>query len=106
MSDCFNHCLDAYEDLGRQVESGEFTGFGNKRSKGCSTPYDPLFYHSKVTFEKLEHETASSFLLKINGHKLWIPKKICRKFNLDSKTVYIHTETYLKIIRKDINEKA
>lgn len=101
MSDCFNHCLDAYEDLGRQISDGEFVGFGKGRSRSTSAPYDPLFYHSKVSFDRVCAESEKSYNLLIQGHRIWIPKKICRKFDLEKMTVYVHTSTYIKIIRKE-----
>lgn len=100
MSDCFDHCLDAYEDLGCQISEGEFVGFGRGRSRSTSAPYDPLFYHSKVIFDRVYAESEKSYCLIIQGESIWIPKKICRKFNLESKTVYVHSSTYVKILRK------
>ena len=65
-----------------------------------------LFYHSKIFFDSITAETKKAYLLKINNKmELWIPKKICKKMVLDNENyessfVYIHTETYKKIVKK------
>ena len=65
-----------------------------------------LFYHSKIFFDSITAETEKAYLLKINDKmELWIPKKICKNMVLDNENyescfVYIHTETYKKIVKK------
>ena len=64
-----------------------------------------LFYHSKIFFKEITAETDNAYLLKINKKReLWIPKSICKNMTLNPKDyessfVYIHTETYKKIVK-------
>lgn len=102
MSDTFNHCLDAYESLGQQIADGEFTGFGRQSTAGAA--YDPLFYHSKITFSVIKKETERAYLLNTKDTDLWVPKKICRKLDINNKTVYVHTTTFLEILRSSVND--
>lgn len=63
-----------------------------------------LFYHEKVYFKGITAETEKAYLLRITKKmELWIPKKICKNMEKqldDSGCVYIHKETYNKIVKK------
>lgn len=69
-------------DYNDAFPSGEFHG-------GASG--DPLFYHSKVEYKKIQHQTEKATLFLFhNGLDLWVAKKLCVGLDLERKTVFIH----------------
>tara|TARA_R100001377_G_scaffold24780_1_gene13370 strand:- start:264 stop:518 length:255 start_codon:yes stop_codon:yes gene_type:complete len=55
---------------------------------------DPLYYHTKVCFDELIEIREKSIYFKIDGLKVWMPKKCCRKLNETDNTVYIWNKVY------------
>jgi len=49
MSDCFDHCADAWDNRDLHQESGWY-GLG---CEGTGSAPDPLFYHHKVSFARI-----------------------------------------------------
>ena len=55
---------------------------------------DPLYYHTKVNFDELLEVREKAIRFKINGLKVWMPKKCCRQLNETNNEVYIWTKVY------------
>ena len=55
---------------------------------------DPLHYHTKVNFDELLEVREKAIKFKINGLKVWMPKKCCRQLDENNKKVYIWTKVY------------
>ena len=55
---------------------------------------DPLYYHTKVNFDELLETREKAIRFKINGLKVWMPKKCCRQLDEINKKVYIWTKVY------------
>ena len=55
---------------------------------------DPLYYHTKVNFDELLEVREKAIKFKINGLKVWMPKKCCRHLNKINNEVYIWTKVY------------
>ena len=55
---------------------------------------DPLYYHTKVNFDELLEVREKAIRFKINGLKVWMPKKCCRQLNKTNNEVYIWTKVY------------
>ena len=90
MSDCFDHMTDAFESFDRSMDDG----FGSFRGDN----YDPLFYHAKLEFLEIKHETDKAYCMLLkNDEVLWIPKSICKSLNLNNKTVFVHRRTFKSI---------
>ena len=93
MSDCFDHMADAFDSYDRSQDEG----FINRKTHRNLNVFerDPLFYHRKIEFLKIEHETEKAYLLKISEQKgVWVPKSICKKKTKNS--MYVHTATFEK----------
>ena len=55
---------------------------------------DPLYYHTKVNFDELIETREKAIRFKINGLKVWMPKKCCRQLDETNNEVYIWTKVY------------
>ena len=55
---------------------------------------DPLYYHTKVNFDELLEVREKAIKFKINGLKVWMPKKCCRHLDKVNNEVYIWTKVY------------
>ena len=55
---------------------------------------DPLYYHTKVNFDELLEVRDKALWFKIDGLKVWMPKKWCRHLNKSNNEVYIWTKVY------------
>ena len=55
---------------------------------------DPLHYHTKVNFDELIETREKAIRFKINGLKVWMPKKCCRQLDEINNEVYIWTKAY------------
>ena len=55
---------------------------------------DPLHYHTKVNFDELLEVREKAIRFKINGLKVWMPKKCCRQLDETNNEVYIWTKAY------------
>ena len=55
---------------------------------------DPLYYHTKVNFDELLEVREKAIRFKIDGLKVWMPKKCCRKLDEINNEVYIWTKVY------------
>ena len=55
---------------------------------------DPLYYHTKVNFDELIETREKAIRFKINGLKVWMPKKCCRHLDKINNEVYIWTKVY------------
>ena len=55
---------------------------------------DPLYYHTKVNFDELIETREKAIRFKINGLKVWMPKKCCRHLDEINNEVYIWTKVY------------
>ena len=61
---------------------------------------DPLYYHTKVNFDELLEVREKAIRFKINGLKVWMPKKCCRQLDENNKKVYICTKVYESNMQK------
>ena len=61
---------------------------------------DPLFYHTKVNFDELLETREKAIRFKIDGLKVWMPKKCCRQLDENNKKVYIWTKVYESNMQK------
>ena len=61
---------------------------------------DPLYYHTKVNFDELLEMREKAIRFKINGLKVWMPKKCCRQLDEINKKVYIWTKVYKSNMQK------
>ena len=61
---------------------------------------DPLYYHTKVNFDELLEVREKAIRFKINGLKVWMPKKCCRQLDKNNKKVYIWTKVYESNMQK------
>jgi hypothetical protein len=86
MSDTFNHCLDAYEDL------WSHDGYERYRE---STPrfirnncYDDIYEYRRKDqyiihkFESLYMQTEKAYCFKLKEDLYWIPKKLCKSITI------------------------
>ena len=55
---------------------------------------DPLYYHTKVNFDELLEVRDKALWFKIDGLKVWMPKKCCRQLDEINNEVYIWTKVY------------
>ena len=55
---------------------------------------DPLYYHTKVNFDELLEVREKAIRFKIDGLKVWMPKKCCRQLDETNNEVYIWTKVY------------
>ena len=55
---------------------------------------DPLYYHTKVNFDELLEVREKAIRFKIDGLKVWMPKKCCRHLDEINNEVYIWTKVY------------
>ena len=55
---------------------------------------DPLYYHTKVNFDELLETRDKALWFKIDGVKVWMPKKCCRQLDEINNEVYIWTKAY------------
>ena len=55
---------------------------------------DPLHYHTKVYFDELLETREKAIRFKIDGLKVWMPKKCCRQLDEINNEVYIWTKVY------------
>ena len=55
---------------------------------------DPLYYHTKVNFDELLEVRDKALWFKIDGVKVWMPRKCCRHLNKNNNEVYIWTKVY------------
>ena len=55
---------------------------------------DPLYYHTKVNFDELIETREKAIRFKIDGLKVWMPKKCCRQLDEINNEVYIWTKVY------------
>ena len=55
---------------------------------------DPLYYHTKVNFDELLEVREKAIRFKIDGLKVWMPKKCCRQLDEINNEVYIWTKVY------------
>ena len=55
---------------------------------------DPLYYHTKVNFDELLEVRNKALWFKIDGLKVWMPKKCCRQLDEINNEVYIWTKVY------------
>ena len=55
---------------------------------------DPLYYHTKVNFDELLEVRDKALWFKIDGLKVWMPKKCCRHLDEINNEVYIWTKVY------------
>ena len=100
MSDIFDHCLDAYEDMWNRNNGfvGRYLPEKRRNYSNCSSNYDPrpnnfvkdsTYYHTKYRFIKLIDETKQAYKFQFYFGERWIPKKLCKKLNKDKHTVYV-----------------
>jgi len=61
---------------------------------------DPLYYHTKVNFDELLEVRDKALWFKIDGLKVWMPKKCCRHLDKINKKVYIWTKVYESNMQK------
>lgn len=99
MSDCFNHCLDAYEDLyARGEEESRYGAYGrgSRTSHREQTYYDlsEIKTQYKVKkFVKLCYETLRAKLFSDGYNEYWIPKsKIRNSWEMKGKKRPIRVE--------------
>jgi len=55
---------------------------------------NPLFYHTEVCYDELIEKREKAIRFKIDGIKVWMPIKCCKKLNEADNTVYIWTKVY------------
>ena len=55
---------------------------------------DPLYYHTKVNFDELLEVRDKALWFKIDGVKVWMPRKCCRQLDETNNKVYIWTKVY------------
>ena len=55
---------------------------------------DPLYYHTKVNFDELLEVREKAIRFKIDGLKVWMPKKCCRQLDKNKNEVYVWTKVY------------
>ena len=87
-------------EFNARMDRDEYTGgyFSSHCRSNSDFNKDPLFYHTKVKFNALVRKTDKAYLLMFEGfNKIWIPVKICRHFDLSTRTVYVHTKTFREI---------
>ena len=61
---------------------------------------DPLYYHTKVNFDELLEVRDKALWFKIDGVKVWMPRKCCRHLNKNNNEVYIWTKVYESNMKK------
>ena len=61
---------------------------------------DPLYYHTKVNFDELLEVRNKALWFKIDGLKVWMPKKCCRQLDETNNEVYIWTKVYESNMQK------
>ena len=85
--------VDAFDSYDRSQDKG----FINRKTHRNFNVFerDPLFYHRKIEFLEIEHETEKAYLLKISEQEgVWVPKSICKKKTKNS--MYVHAATFKK----------
>lgn len=90
MSDCFDHELDAWESY----EQAEELTYGYVRSTNREFTTDHLYYHKKIHFNALIHETKRAYLFHLETEdgepqNQWIPKGVCKEYCPASNTVWV-----------------
>ena len=55
---------------------------------------DPLYYHTKVNFDELLEVRDKALWFKIDGLKVWMPRKCCKQLDESNNEVYIWTKVY------------
>ena len=55
---------------------------------------NPLHYHTKVNFDELLEVREKAIRFKIDGLKVWMPKKCCRQLDKNNNEVYVWTKVY------------
>lgn len=110
MSDIFDHCLDAYEDL------WSHDGYDRHRE---TTPrfirnncYDDIYEYRRkdhyIThkFESLYMQTEKAYCFKLEDKLYWIPKKLCKNIEIvDSKKRPCRVKVFNKFILKPVEDK-
>ena len=96
MSDIFDHAMDAYESY----YSGSDNWYDKKHYPNCEFVPNPLHYHTKISFTELVAETDLARLITYLDKDIWVPKSIMKKFSLETNTVYVHTKTFLTIVKQ------
>ena len=61
---------------------------------------NPLHYHTKVNFDELLEIREKAIRFKIDGLKVWMPKKCCRQLDEINNEVYIWTKVYESNMQK------
>jgi len=98
MSDCFDHALDAYESQGAYWDGSDQRGPDIGYSE---TLCNPLHYFTKMKFVSVIRETDKAQLIEIREHvEIWFPKSVCKEWDFNDNTVYIHTKLLKKNIKK------
>ena len=96
MSDPFEF-YDPWDD-----EHAEFNNElkGIRRFKEKDYDYDPLYYHVKIKYREIMHETERALCLRMDkrGKKcFWVPKSIIRNHRVSKKTMYVHEKTWINL---------
>ena len=95
MSDHYTEAWDQWQDMGCP---SPHVGGGGGSGLRTPTPTNHNYYHCTMVFDSIEYETEKLILFRFKDKPdLWIPRKICKEFNLDLKTVLVHTEILRKI---------
>lgn len=96
MSDCFDHMCDAYE----RHWNGEWE---EPRYYRSSYNYNPLYHHTKIPYKSFKEISDKCYKFvfqhesKLYSFELYVPKKLCKSFDFNKKTVFIHDSFAPKI---------
>lgn len=102
MSDCFDHMVDAFEDYearGCDDDAGDGSWFlsrrgrrGRRSHRSSTFVRDPLYYHTKLEFERIVHRTDKAILFEFKRFgEQWVPEKLCRKLDEEECSVFVYT---------------
>jgi hypothetical protein len=100
MSDTFDHGLDAFESYAFHMDQGSVgeSYFGSHNSFG----YDPDYYHSWQTVDKLLRRTDKAIQVAKNGIQFWVPKSLIREEQRSRNRILVHTQIFNDLWRSAI----
>lgn len=68
---------------------------------GAREPYDPLYYHTMIRFERIVEKNRRFWVLEIARHGIvYVPKSICQHMKKKKRTVWVHRKTYESILQR------
>ena len=75
MSDCFDHAGDAFDSM---------SPGGRDYEEGYRFNYNPLYYHTKITYSEIQAETEKAIRIVIDHSDeisvaMWIPKALIKE---------------------------